>query len=161
MQGFYWMFIHGAERGYDHAEGDDGEKEQTLDEGYDEEMRPELRYPVPLKTRAAVGAAVGEHVPLDGELKPNDAADQACKEGENGSLAPDLEKDVVALGSEAAHDADVLGALAYLQPEGAERAEDDDDGEEHEGDGGQRSVQHRVVVGHLFVVVLLIGFETA
>ena len=152
-------FIHDDECGHEDAEGDDGEEQEALHGADDEEVGPELHHPVRLEAGAAVGVAVGEQVPVYGELEPDETARQAGRDGEQGRLAPYLQEDVAALGPETAHDADVLGALAYLQPEGAQRAQHDDDGEEHQGDGGQRGV-HRVVVGHLIVVVLPIGLKT-
>lgn len=84
------MFIHGAEGGDHHAEGDDGEKQKVLDGGYNEEMRPELRHPVGLAAGAAVGVAVGEQVPMYGELEPDETAREDGKSGKDGRLAPYL-----------------------------------------------------------------------
>ena len=58
MQGFYGMFIHGADGGDNHAEGDDGEEQHVLDGANDEKVQPELRYPVGLAAGAAVGVAI-------------------------------------------------------------------------------------------------------
>ena len=79
MQGFYWMFVHGAERGHDHAEGDDGEKQKVLDGGYNEEMRPELRHPVFILSRYTSAETIGES-DVHGELKPDNLSDDGGNE---------------------------------------------------------------------------------
>ena len=79
MQGFYWTFIHGGERGDDHAEGDDGEEQEVLDGADDEKVQPKSVYPVRFLTSAAHGEAVSE-ADVHGELEPDDLSDDSGNE---------------------------------------------------------------------------------
>ena len=79
MQGFYWTFIHGEERGHDHAERDDGEQQKVLDGADDEVVLPEGVHPVGFLSGAAHGEAVSE-ADVHGELEPDDLSDDSGNE---------------------------------------------------------------------------------
>ena len=79
MQRFYWTFIHGEERGHDHAERDDGEQDGVLDDANDEVMLPEGVHPVGFLSGASHGEAVSE-ADVHGELEPDDLSDDSGNE---------------------------------------------------------------------------------
>ena len=76
MQGFYRSFVHGKERGDNHAEGDDGEEQEVLDCADHEEVRPERVHPVGLAQGGGADVAVGE-VDVHSELEPDNLPDDA------------------------------------------------------------------------------------
>ena len=87
MQGFYGTFIHGAECGDDHAEGDDGEQDGVLDDADNKVMQPEGVHPVRLLTRTRHGKARGK-TDVDGKLEPDNPADDTGDKRQQGGLSP-------------------------------------------------------------------------
>ena len=87
MQGFYWMFVHGTERGHDHAEGDDNQQQHVLDDADDEEVQPKRVHPVRLLTRTRHGKALGK-TDVHGKLEPDNPADDTGDKRQQGGLSP-------------------------------------------------------------------------
>ena len=77
-EGIYGTFVHGDERGHDHAEGDDGEQQEILDGADDEIVQSEAVHPVCLAQGCSADAAVGQS-DVDGELQPDNLSDDAGK----------------------------------------------------------------------------------
>ena len=84
---FYGTFVHGDDCGHDHAEGDDYQKEDVLDDADDEVMQPEGVHPVGFLTRTRHGKALGK-TDVHSKLEPNNPADDTGDKRQQGGLAP-------------------------------------------------------------------------
>ena len=79
MQGFYGTFVHGTERGYDHAKGDDNQQQHVLDGADNEEVQPKGVYPVFILSRYTSAETIGES-DVHGELQPDNLSDDGGNE---------------------------------------------------------------------------------
>ena len=75
------MFVHGAERGDDHAEGDDNQQQHVLDGADNEEVQTEGVYPVFILSRYTSAETIGKS-DVHGELKPDGLSDDSGNESQ-------------------------------------------------------------------------------
>jgi hypothetical protein len=84
---FYGTFVHGTERGDNHSDSDDYQKEDVLDGADDEEVQPEGVHPVGFLTRTRHGKALGK-TDVHGKLEPDNPADDTGDKRQQGGLSP-------------------------------------------------------------------------